>query len=149
MRIGVVLAVVVSCGVLGSAFVPVHADSASDLTKRFGGRWVGSYTGDDSGKVTIVLSPGRDGNHQGTLSGASSNGETYEAVFKVLTLEGTRMAAKYDVASGEGAIEGNFEEESASGTWSYHDASGTTSGGTWEVTREAQGETKREPEGAR
>src|SRR5687767_9821531 len=131
MRIGMVVAAVVSCGVLGNAMLSARTDSASELTKRFGGRWVGTYAGQDSGKVTIALSPGNDGNHKGTLTALSGSGETYDAVFKTLTLEGTHMAAKYDVASGEGAIEGEFDGETASGAWSYHDASGTSSGGTW------------------
>jgi hypothetical protein len=140
MRKGVMVAAVVLTGILGIAYRSAEAESASDLMKRFGGRWVGAYSGDDSGKVTIVLFPGTDGNHKGTLTAASSSGESYDAAFKVLTLEGTHIAAKYDVASGEGAIEGEFDAESAAGTWSYQDASGTSSGGAWKVTREAEGE---------
>jgi hypothetical protein len=142
MRTGVAVAVMVSYGVLGNAMLSARTDSASELTKRFGGRWVGTYEGQDSGKVTIVLSPGTDGNHKGTLTALSGAGETYEAAFKVLTLDGTHMAAKYDVASGEGAIEGEFDGETASGAWSYHDVSGTSSSGTWKVTREAEDESQ-------
>ena len=138
MRTGMIVAVMVACGVLGDGMLSARADSVDQLTKRFGGRWAGSYEGQDSGKVTIVLSPDADGNHKGTLSASSSSGETYDAIFKTLALEGTRMAAKYDLASGEGAIEGEFDEESASGTWTYNDASGTSSGGTWKVIREAK-----------
>jgi hypothetical protein len=137
MRSGIVVAAVLLAGVLASG-LGAAGDSGNELTKRFGGRWVGSYTGDDSGTVTIVLSPGTDGNHKGTLTAASSSGQNYAATFKVLTLDGTHMVAKYDVASGEGALDGDFDEESAAGTWSYHDANGTSSSGTWKVTREAQ-----------
>jgi hypothetical protein len=140
MRKRVMAVAVLVAAILGNEFLSARADNVTELTKRFGGRWVGAYEGEDSGRVTIVLSPGIDGDHKGTLTALSSSGEAYEAVFKVLTLEGTHMAAKYDVASGEGAIEGEFDAESGSGKWSYHEASGTSSGGTWKVTREAADE---------
>jgi hypothetical protein len=142
VMVGIVLAVTAGAqttrGMLANETASARDDSATDLAKRFGGRWVGSYEGHDSGEVTIVLSPGTDGNHKGSLTARANGGETYEALFKTLTLDGTHLAAKYDVASGEGALEGEFDAESASGTWSYHDASGASSGGTWKVAREAE-----------
>jgi hypothetical protein len=131
-----VFIVLTLAGLVGLSVAPRAADTLPELTERFSGRWVGTYTGDGAGKVTIVLSPASDDNHQGTLSAMSDSGEAYEAVFKVLTFEGTRMRAEYDVAEGEGALEGVFEGGSASGTWSYHDSSGNSSGGTWKMTRE-------------
>jgi hypothetical protein len=121
------------------------SDSAPSLAQRFGGTWSGAWSGDDSGTFEMTLTPSADGKHMGTLHGTDADGSTFGAEFKALSFEGQKMKASYDEPIGGGAVgtlEGTFDGNTASGTWSYRQASGITTSGTWKASRSTPSQPK-------
>jgi hypothetical protein len=106
--------------------------------ERFGGTWNGTFEGASSGKVTLSLVVGDNGSNTAQVSIEDADMASYTVTAKSVVLEGDRGVIKYDtpgVDLGEVTVEGTYADDSASGTWSYHDRTGRSSSGTWKATR--------------
>jgi hypothetical protein len=126
---------ILAAAVLAYASQAVQTASAS--ADRFAGQWTGTYTGDDSGVVTVTLTLNADGQHQGSISATRDQGGSYDIPFKGVAFDTDRMTAKYDwPEGGEVRLEATFSENDVSGTWSFADPAGTTAGGTWKAWRQ-------------
>jgi hypothetical protein len=113
----------------------------------FIGTWNGTWEGaGGSGGFELTIEKGKDGAVAGRVS---VTGEpTYKAAFKALSFDGKKMTATYDFPpdpSGEVALTGVFDGETAKGTWSAREKSSgnEVATGTWTVTRKCSCESGR------
>jgi hypothetical protein len=110
----------------------------SSSGEQFLGTWTGTWDGAGSGGFELTLEKGTDGAVTGRVS---VTGEpTYKAAFTALSFDGRKMTAKYDFspdAGGEVALDGSFEGNTATGTWSLREKanSNEVARGGWTVTR--------------
>jgi hypothetical protein len=124
-------------GVAGSA---QRGTEGASNGEQFVGTWTGSWdSGTSGGGLELTLAKGKDGVVGGRVS---VTGEpTYQAVFKALSFDGSRMTAKYDSppdGSAEVTLAATFEANKANGTWAAQ-AKGTDDApltGTWTVTKQ-------------
>ena len=123
---------------LAAASGSIHAQTASSNGDGLIGTWTGTYSGDASGKYTMVFS--RDAAKQiaGTVEAMADAGNGYKAAFKSVVLDGKTIKMAYDDpenATMEVQLEGTVDGNSMTGTWKSVDtgaksvvASGTFTG---------------------
>ena len=127
---------VIAAGLLASA-VGSGAQTAV-AGEQFAGTWTGAGEGAGSGGLELTLAKGKNGAMTGQVS--VTGDPTYKAVFKTLTFDGNKMAAKYDFPpdeSTEVVVAVTFDGKTATGTWSAREkASGAdAAAGTLKLTR--------------
>jgi hypothetical protein len=123
---------------LALLMIPSLAPAApEDAAARFGGTWSGTYAGDAYGTLVLTLTPADDDKHTGSMR-VTGDGGGYSAEFKTLTLEAGKMSATFDIPGGGGdvSLEGTFEGDTVTGTWSHRNPNGGSASGTWKASRE-------------
>jgi hypothetical protein len=134
-RWGIGLVVVV----LAATFFRTHGGAQGSSTgEQFVGVWSGTWEGAGAGAIELTLEKAKDGVVTGKVS---VTGEpTYQATFKELTFDGSKMTAKYDFPpepAAEVLLAATFEPSSAKGTWSVREKGSSTdaASGTWSVAK--------------
>jgi hypothetical protein len=139
MNLGISRLVTLAVAILAGSTVFAHPSTKEPtLAERFGGTWVGTFEGSNSGKVEIAIVVGDNGSHTARLSIKDSDMATYDVTAKSVVLEGEKGVIKYDTPGsdfGEVTVEGTFVGDAASGTWSYSDRTGRSTSGTWKTAR--------------
>jgi hypothetical protein len=107
--------------------------------QQFTGTWSGMWEGaGSSGGFELTLEKNTDGTIVGRVS---VTGEpTYQATFKSLAFDGSKMNARYDFPPDEAAevvLAGTFDGGKAKGTWSLREKAQDREAfaGTWSVEK--------------
>jgi len=116
----------------------LHAQSSSAADDQVIGSWSGTYSGDASGKYTMVFSRDAARKIGGTVEATADAGNGYTARFKSVVVDGKTIKMAYDDpenAAMEVQLEGTIDGNSMSGSWKAVDtgaksvgASGTFTG---------------------
>ncbi len=121
------------------AFTPPSRGQASSSGDQFVGVWSGTWEGaGGSGGFELTLEKAQDGAVTGKVS---VTGEpTYQATFRTLSFDGSKMTASYDFPpepAAEVLLTATFGTSSAKGTWSLREKAGGTEAvsGTWNVAK--------------
>jgi len=111
----------------------------SSTGEQFLGVWSGTWEGaGGSGGFELTLEKAKDGAVTGKVS---VTGEpTYQATFRTLSFDGSKMTASYDFPpepAAEVLLTATFESSNAKGTWSLREKAGGTEAvsGTWNVAK--------------
>ena len=128
--------------VLVGGLAPVHAQRGGDAAPKaesYVGTWTGTWDGAGSGGgFELTLEQPKEGAMIGKVS---ITGEPpYKATFRTLTIDGTKITAKYDFPPDESAevtLAGTFDGNKATGTWSLaaKGSSDAVASGGWSVAR--------------
>ena len=119
---------VLLAALMSPSLAPAAPDDAS---ARFGGTWKGTYAGSAYGTLVLTLTPSGEGKHMGSVS-VTGDGGGYTAEFKSLTLDAGKMTGAFDIPGGGGEVsmEGTFETDAVTGTWTHNNPHGGTASGT-------------------
>lgn len=131
----VALSMLVLCGLYAAS--TVAAQTSSDV-KQYVGTWAGTWEGGGSGDFELTLAE-KDSALSGKVAVTTDAGP-YNADLKTVSIDGTKMNAKYDFpldASAEVVLAATFEGRSAKGTWSLRPKGQDAEilSGTWAVTK--------------
>jgi hypothetical protein len=115
-----------------------QAQSSSSAGDQVVGTWSGTYSGDGSGKYTMVFSRDAERKIGGTVEATADAGNSYTATFKSVVVDGKTVKMAYDDpenATNEVQLEATVDGSSMTGTWKSVDtgaksvvASGTFTG---------------------
>lgn len=115
-----------------------HAQSSSSAGDRLIGTWSGTYSGEASGKFTMVFALDAAKKIGGTVQATADAGNGYTATFKSVIVDGTSVKMAYDDPESAGAevqLEATLDGATMTGTWKSIDtgaksviASGTFTG---------------------
>jgi hypothetical protein len=97
---------------------PLRAQSSSSVNVV--GTWSGTYSGDASGKDTMVFSRDAAGKIGGTVEAKADAGNGYTATFKSVVVDGTTIRMAYDDPENsvmEVQLEATIDGGSMTGTW--------------------------------
>lgn len=133
---GFVCVFVLLCGAM--AFATQRGAEGSKAGEEFVGIWSGSWEGGGSGGFELTLEKAADGPVTGKVS--VTGPPTYKAVFKTLSFDGKKMAARYDFPEDDSidiALAATFDGKTANGTWSARvkASDAEVAAGTWTVTK--------------
>jgi hypothetical protein len=106
--------------VLTASLNPLHAQSASSAADQVVGTWSGTYSGDASGKYTMVLSRDAANKIGGTVEAVADAGNGYKATFKSIVVDGKTVKMAYDDPENavmEVQLEATVDGNSMTGSW--------------------------------
>ena len=106
--------------VLTVSLSPLHAQSSSSAADQVIGTWSGTYSGDASGKYTMVFSADAAKKIGGSVEATADAGNGYTATFKSIVVDGKTVKMAYDDpenAAMEVQLEATVDGNSMTGTW--------------------------------
>lgn len=112
---------------------PVALAQTDTLTTATG-TWVGSFDGDSSGRLELLLNQDSNQKLLGQIIIIPADGNRRPIPLKTVTWQNNKLSASYIGPSdgGEVSFTGTYTNQALSGTWQAVD---DTDKGTWQVTR--------------
>lgn len=108
---------------------PTTSDSLTTLT----GKWAGTFEGETSGKLELLLNQESNRKLTGQITVIVNDGDRYTTELKTVVWQSGKLMATYsDPSGGDVSFSGNYTKQAFKGTWSSDGGQAT---GTWQASR--------------